>query len=66
MKLWMNLLTQSLGFAAQVALPMFVKDPAHYATAAGVVAAAQGAAGLVAHTYNPDGTKASTTRQGAE
>ena len=62
MKRWLNVILQSSGFVAQVILPTFVFNPQSeaiaYGTTAAVVAAVQAIAGVVAHSYNPDGTVA--------
>lgn len=61
---WFNFILQVCGFASQVVLPTFVFNPhtqaiAYGATAA-TVAAIQAVAALTAHSYNPDGTPATT------
>jgi hypothetical protein len=58
MNRWVNLVAQLLGFATQVIIPTFVVDPTKRTTIQGVVAGVQGIVGIVAHSYNPDGTPA--------
>jgi hypothetical protein len=55
---WTNLAFQAFAFTAQVVTPLLVKNPSAHAIVSGVVAFAQGAIAIIAHSYNPDGTAA--------
>ncbi len=64
MNRWLNIIIQVCGFTAQVVLPTFVFNPhtqaIAYGSTAAVAAAAQAIAGIVAHSFNPDGTPSTT------
>jgi len=58
MKRWFNVLIQILGVSASSSVPEFTKDPIIASAIIGVITATQGLVGVLAHKYNPDGTKA--------
>ncbi len=58
MNKWVNIIGQTLGFFTQVIAPAFIHNPKSVAITAMSIAAAQGALGIAAHYFNPDGAKA--------
>lgn len=60
MNKWWNILAQLMGFTMQSVIPTFVTNSGSQEKAAAIVAATQGVVAVIAHYYNPDGTKATT------
>ncbi len=58
-----NFFAQLLGFGAQVVIPTFVTNPTSVGKFAAGIAIAQGVVAVIAHSYNPDGTKATLPYQ---
>lgn len=58
MNKWINFTIQLVGFGSAVAVPTFVTNQHSLEIAGGIIALTQGIIGIIAHWYNPNGTRA--------